>query len=149
MREAWETPHSEQDTLISPCLPFMCVVASSAVLGLSGSERLRLACGAQKAGCLFIMRGRTALEEASLLVILIWKSFRGGVHTEYQELWYLGNEKKNIPRSSRKHIYFHSLSAGHTGKGKTVIHVYDVDLGALETSTLLCYPLHALGCQGS
>lgn len=52
------------------------------------------------------------------MVILIWKSFRGGVHTEYQELWYLENEKKNIPRSSRKYIYFHSLSAGHTGKGE-------------------------------
>lgn len=47
-----------------------------------------------------------ALEEASLLVMLIWEPFRGGVHTEYQELWYLGNEKKNIPRSSRKVFIF-------------------------------------------
>lgn len=118
MREAWETPHSEQDTLISPCLPFMCVVASSAVLGLSGSERLRLACGAQKAGCLFIMRGRTALEEALLLVILIWKSFRGGVHTEYQELWYLGNEKKNIPEAAENIFIFIVCQQGTLERGK-------------------------------
>lgn len=48
--------------------------------------------------------------------MLIWKPFSGGVHAEHQGLRYLRNEKKNIPRSSRKCLYFHSLPAGHAGK---------------------------------
>lgn len=61
----------------------------------------------------FIRQGMHGLEEASAWGMLIWKPLRGGVHAEDQGLWYLGNEKKNIPRSSRKYLYFQSAERTH------------------------------------
>lgn len=70
----------------------------------------------------FFMQGRHAPEEASVLGMLIWKPFKGGVHAGYQELWYLGNEKKNTPESAGNVFIFTVCLRGTLGRKKTMIY---------------------------